>query len=387
MAIKRTIGAAGSDVKRLKIHNKSDKPDNVIEKENEIYMKCEAIERELPGFLRSYFVYLKGNVLPMSRLAYLQDVRFFFDYLISNTSLTDADVPKNIKLDEIRELTSMDVNLFIDFCRKYTVDDGDKIIIYENNNKTLARKKSSVSVMFKQLYRDGFIENNITDGFDPIKVPKPGEREIKALQDDEVMIMLDAVSTGSNMTPHERKYWEKTKLRDKAILILFLTYGLRLSELQQLNISSFNFSRGEFIIYRKRGKESSMPINQSVQMTVQDYISNERSSIAEETEADEDALFLSLQGRRMTSRSIRELVKKYTAIALNTTKHNGYSPHKLRATAATSLIERGNSIYDVQALLDHEQVTTTQLYASHKMNVKRDLVKDMEWEIERKDND
>ena len=378
MAIKRTIGAAGSDVKRLKIHNKSDKPDNVIEKENEIYMKCEAIERELPGFLRSYFVYLKGNVLPMSRLAYLQDVRFFFDYLISNTSLTDADVPKNIKLDEIRELTSMDVNLFIDFCRKYTVDDGDKIIIYENNNKTLARKKSSVSVMFKQLYRDGFIENNITDGFDPIKVPKPGEREIKALQDDEVMIMLDAVSTGSNMTPHERKYWEKTKLRDKAILILFLTYGLRLSELQQLNISSFNFSRGEFIIYR---------INQSVQMTVQDYISNERSSIAEETEADEDALFLSLQGRRMTSRSIRDLVKKYTAIALNTTKHNGYSPHKLRATAATSLIGRGNSIYDVQALLDHEQVTTTQLYASHKMNVKRDLVKDMEWEIERKDND
>jgi len=71
MAIKRTIGAAGNDVKRLKIHNKSDKPDNVIEKENEIYMKCEAIERELPGFLRSYFVYLKGNVLPMSRLAYL----------------------------------------------------------------------------------------------------------------------------------------------------------------------------------------------------------------------------------------------------------------------------------------------------------------------------
>ena len=65
---------------------------------------------------------------PCSRLAYLQDVRFFFDYLISNTSLTDADVPKNIKLDEIRELTSMDVNLFIDFCRKYTVDDGDKII-------------------------------------------------------------------------------------------------------------------------------------------------------------------------------------------------------------------------------------------------------------------
>ena len=96
-----------------------------------------------------------------------------------------------------------------------------------------------------------------------------------------------------------------------------------------------------------------------------------------------DALFLSLQGKRMTDRQIRELVKKYTAIALNTTKKAGYSPHKLRATAATSLIGRGNSIYDVAALLDHDQVTTTQLYAQHKQNVKRDLVKDMEWEKER----
>ena len=109
-------------------------------------------------------------------------------------------------------------NLYIDYCRKYTVDDGDKIIIYENNNKTLAHKKSSIPVMFKQLYRDGFLEANITDGFDPIRVPKPGEREIKALQDDEVMVMLDAVTTGSHLTPHERKYWEKTRLRDKAIL-------------------------------------------------------------------------------------------------------------------------------------------------------------------------
>ena len=64
------------------------------------------------------------------------------------------------------------------------------ITIYENSNKTLARKKSSISVMFKQLYRDEIIHKNITDGFDPIRVPKASEREIKALQDDEVMICL-----------------------------------------------------------------------------------------------------------------------------------------------------------------------------------------------------
>ena len=281
--------------KELKIHNKSDKPNNIVEKEARIFQECEEIERQLPSFLRGFFLYLKGNVLPMSRLAYLHDLKFFFNYLVNETSLTDAEKPWKITLEEMQEIKAIDVNLYLDYCRKYKVETEKNIYIYENNNKTLARKKSSVSVMFKHLYRDGLLPENITDGFDPIRVPKAGEREIKALQDNEVMIMLDAVSTGNGLTGHQHAYWEKTKKRDKAILMLFLTYGLRLSELQQLNVSSFNFSRGEFKIYRKRGKESIMPLNMSVTATLEDYLANERA--AEDTLSDEyrDALFLSLQ--------------------------------------------------------------------------------------------
>ena len=371
--------------KQIKIHNKSDKPDNIVMKEHEILQHCQEIETQLPLFLRGFFNYLKGNVLPMTRLAYLQDIRFFFNYLVNDTDLTHCSDIKDIKLEDFKEITAVDVNLFIDYCRQYQVETDKAVIVYENGNKTLARKKSSVSVMFKQLYRDGLLDKNITDGFDPIRVPKAGEREIKALQDDEVMLMLDAVTTGNGLTKKEQEYWQKTKRRDKAILILFVTYGLRLSELQQLNISSFNFNRGEFKIYRKRGKESVMPMNKSVYEVVTEYIEIERASEDTLTEEHRDALFLSLQGRRMTERQIRELVKKYTSIGMKTSREGGYSPHKLRATAATSLIGRGNSIYDVAALLDHEQVTTTQLYAAHKKNVKRDLVADMEWELERKE--
>ncbi len=364
--------------KHVKIHNKGDKPDNIIIKEYEILTQCENLEKELPNFLRGFFSYLKGNVLPMTRLAYLNDITFFFKYIIDETDLTQSSSIKDIKQYEINKVKAVDINIFIDYCRKYEKETKDAIHIYENNNTTLARKKSSISVMFKQLYRDEIVEKNITDGFNPIRIPKAQEREIKALQDDEVMVMLDAVTTGVNLTPREYVYWEKTKKRDKAILMTFLTYGLRLSELQQLNVSSFNFNRGEFKIYRKRGKESIMPLNNSVKASIEDYINNERKNIS-----DEDGLFLSLQGKRMTDRQIRQMVKKYTSIGLKTSRSGGYSPHKLRATTATSLIARGNSIFDVQALLDHEQVTTTQLYAAHKMNVKRDLVKDMEWEEER----
>ncbi|MCI5535860.1 MAG: tyrosine-type recombinase/integrase [Lentihominibacter sp.] len=371
--------------KTVKINNRSDKPDNIVLREHEIVSKCEDIQNQLPRFLRGFFAYLKGNVLPMTRLSYLNDIRFFCRYLIDETNLTDASEISDIKLEEFNRIKAVDVNVFIDYCRKYTVEKDSEILIYENGSKTLARKKSSLSVMFKQLYRDELIDKNITDGFDPIKVPKASEREIKALQDDEVMIMLDAVSTGSHLTPKERQYWEKTRKRDKAILMLFLTYGLRLFELQQLNVSSFNFSRGEFRIYRKRDKEVMMPLNVSVTEVLTDYIDNERAHDDKLEEIHRDALFLSLQGKRMTERQIRELVKKYTSIGMSTSRDSGYSPHKLRATAATSLIGRGNSIFDVQALMDHEQVTTTQLYANHRMNVKRDLVRDMEWELERKE--
>ncbi len=373
--------------KPVKLHNRSDKPDNVVLRQHETERQCEAVQRELPAFMRGFFSYLRGNVLPLTRLSYLTDIRFFCQYLIDETDLTQAKDTAKIKLAEFQEIQAVDVNIFIDYCRSYTREKDDVEVLYENGSRTLARKKSSLSVLFKQLYRDGLLETNITDGFDPIRVPKAAEREIKALQDDEVMIMLDAVSTGAHLTDKERQFWEKTKKRDKAILILFLTYGLRLFELQQLNVSSFNFQRGEFKIYRKRDKEAVMPLNRSVTEVITDYIENERADDESLDELHQDALFLSLQGKRMTERAIRDLVKKYTSIGLATSRKGGYSPHKLRATAATSLIGRGNSIFDVQALLDHEQITTTQLYANHRMDVKRDLVKDMEWELERKGED
>ena len=157
------------DSKTLKSHNKSGKPDNIVEKENDIYLECEKIQKELPSFLRSYFSFLKGNVLPMTRLAYLRDIRFFFNYLISETDLTEAQETRKVTSEELDNIEAADINLFIDHCRKYMIDDGDTVTVYENSNRSLARKKSSVSVLFKQLYREGLISRNITDGFDPIR--------------------------------------------------------------------------------------------------------------------------------------------------------------------------------------------------------------------------
>lgn len=365
--------------KPIKIHNKSSKPDNIVLNENQLIEQCTQIELELPDFMYDFFIYLKNAVSINTRLAYLSDIRFFCRYLVNEIKLFPVSELHELTVEQFNEIRAKEINRYLgEYCSRYFVSGKDWDHIMENHNRSLSRKKSSLSVLFKYLYRDETIDKNITDGFNPIKLPKPQPDAIKRLEIDEVAIMLDAADRGEGLTEKEKQYWEKTKYRDKAILLLFTTFGLRLSELQQLNISSFNFNRGEFKIYRKRGKEVNMPLNQSAIQCVQQYVELERLFLKDKIAEDDDALFLSLQGTRMTDRAIRQLVKKYTSIPLGTTRTEGYSPHKLRATAASSLIEYGFSIYDVQNLLDHDNITTTQLYAAHKKNVKRDIVKNYE---------
>ena len=369
-----------SNKKELKISNKSDRPDNIVLRDHLLIEKAMEYENRLPSFMKDYFVYLKSSVAVSTRAAYLEDIIFFCEYIVNESGLTDKDDIKNLTVEDFKNIKSRDVNLFLgDYCPRYYKEREDHTFVYENNNRALARKKSSISTLFKFLYRNEQLPTNITDGFNPIKLPKPQPDAIKRLDIDEVMVMLDAVESGEGLTEKEKVYWEKTKLRDKAILALFVTYGLRLNELRELNISSFNFSRGEFKIYRKRGKEVLMPINKTCENVVIDYINYERPKSEDLPEDVQDALFLSLQRKRLTPRAIRQLVKKYTSICMHTSRDKGYSPHKLRATAATSLIQSGFSIYDVKALLDHDNVTTTQLYAAHKKNIKRDIVNNFEW--------
>ena len=336
--------------------------------------------------MKDYFIYLKNAVSLSTRLAYLEDIEFFLKYLISNDeSYIHLNNLSEITIEQFSKLKARDINYFIgEYCTRYLKSINGNDYLFKNDNRSLARKKSSLSSLFKYMYRNNQLENNITDGFNPIKLPKPQPDAIKKLAVDEVAIMLDIVSTGEGLTDKEKIYWEKTKLRDKAILLFFVTYGLRLSEIQQLNLSSFNYGRDEFKIYRKRSKEALMPLNSTIKKALDDYISCERPNSDLLDENNEDALFLSIQNKRLTMKAIRELVKKYTSLAMGTTRDKGYSPHKLRATAASSLIDYGFSIYDVKTLLDHENITTTQLYSAQRKNLKRDIIKNFEWNDEKK---
>ncbi len=359
----------------MAVQNKSSKPDNIVISESKIKDECLELEKEFPEFLYDYFLYLRASVSLRTRKAYLLELRFFLNYLMMETTVLKATEIRDINFDNFKKISSKDVNRFLTgYCSHYEKYVDGKRIVIENDNKTLSRKKSALAVMFRFLYRDGTLENDISSGFNPIKLVKKQSDDIKRLEIEEVNLMMEAVSTGKGLAPSEIRFWEKTKYRDKAILLLFTTYGLRLKELWQLNLSSFDFDKEEFTIYRKRGKLVKMPINKSTKKVLEDYIDLERPKDDVLDEENKDALFLSLRKKRITERAIRNLVKKYTSIALKSSRKKGYSPHKLRATAASNLIEYGFSIFDVQNLMDHDNVTTTQLYAQHRKHAKKELI-------------
>ncbi|MDL0390249.1 recombinase, partial [Clostridioides difficile] len=93
-----------NDKKIIKVHNKSDKPDNIVIKENELIEKCLLLENKLPVFMKDYFIYLKGSVAVSTRLAYLEDINFFCSYLIETKELTNADCVKDITEDDFNTI-------------------------------------------------------------------------------------------------------------------------------------------------------------------------------------------------------------------------------------------------------------------------------------------
>ena len=357
----------------MKIHNKTNKPYNILLKEQNLIDKIEVMQNEFPDFMKDYFIFLKTSVSLTTRFAYLSDLKFFFNFLLDFKSQSIKDV----SLEQLNNFTSRDFNFFIgEYCSRYSINKNGERIIYENTNVSLSRKKSSLVSMFRYLYRNEQIEKNIIDGVNPIKTPKKTSDAIKKLEIKEAENLINIVSFGCGLSKKELEFWEYTKKRDLTIILLFIIYGLRLSELEALNLSSFHYERNEFRIFRKRGKEVIMPLDLKLKDILLDYIKTEREyNLNSQT----DALFLSTQGKRFAKRSIQNMIKKYTSIAMGTSRKNGFSPHKLRATAASSMIEKGFSIYDVQNLLDHENITTTQLYAAHKKNAKKEIIDNLDW--------
>ena len=166
--------------------------------------------------------------------------------------------------------------------------------------------------------------------------------------------MLDEVESGENMTASQKKFHNKTKVRDLAIITVLLGTGIRVSECVGLDIDDVDFNNDGLKIRRKGGSESIIYFGDEVRDALDAYLV-EREQIIPCT-GSEEALFLSLQKRRISVKAIENLVRKYSELV---TKLKRITPHKLRSTYGTSLYRETGDIYLVADVLGHKDVNTT----------------------------
>ena len=173
------------------------------------------------------------------------------------------------------------------------------------------------------------------------------------------------------MTKSEMKYHGKTALRDLAIVTLLLGTGMRVSECVGIDLKDIEFNTNAVRVVRKGGNTRVLYFGEEVEKALKDYIV-QRNEI-EAAEGSEDALFLSLQKKRITDRAIQNLVKKYAATVTSIKK---ITPHKLRSTFGTELYMESGDIYLVADALGHADVNTTRKHYARMMEERRRSVPD-----------
>lgn len=317
------------------------------EQKKQNILKMRAVLEELPPFCKEFFRGIEPYTSARTRLAYAYDLRMFFEYLHEeNRACAKLDIPE-IPLDYLNQITRQDIEEYLEYVSLYQKD-GKSIT---NDERGKCRKLASLRSFYNYFYETEKIEKNPAA---LVPLPKRHDKEIIRLEPNEVAILLDQVEDGTKLTKKELEYHKKTKLRDVAILTLLLGTGIRVSECVGLDLQDVDFNAYGIRILRKGGKEAVIYFGDEVGTALLDYLEQREHMIP--AEGHENALFLSLQNRRMAVRSVENLVKKY---ASRVTTLKKITPHKLRSTYGTSLYQETGDIYLVADVLGHSDVNTT----------------------------
>lgn len=317
--------------------------------EEEIHniMLMRSILAELPKFVSSYFRAIEYTKAPRTRLGYARDIKVFFEFLCDTNPILKGKKPIDISLEMIDQLESEDIEEYMDYIKVYEKD-GRR---FTNSENALKRKLASLRGFFKYLYKNKKIHANPTLLVD---MPQIHEKAIVRMDAGEVAQFLDNVEYGNKLTDHQQVYHEKSKKRDLALLTLMLGTGIRVSECVGLDIKDVDFDYDRIKVVRKGGYEAYVYFGQEAREALLEYLEERKDIVA--VDGHENALFVSSHRKRISVRSVENMVKKYASV---TTPLKKITPHKLRSTYGTSLYQQTSDIYLVADVLGHKDVNTT----------------------------
>ena len=324
--------------------------------------KMHELEQLLPGFCKTYFTGRSSNFSSRTSVGYAYDLHVFFYYVVTKVFPEEHLSIENLDVSILDRITKFDLELYMDYLSYYKGCDGSQ---HTNDARGKSRKMSAVKGLYQYCYESDLIQTNPASA---IHMPKIREKEIIHLDPNEVAMLLDIVENGDDKaSKQEQKFHDITRLRDLALLTLMLGTGIRVSECVGLDLDDIDFDNGGIHITRKGGNEAVVYFGEEVENALYDYLEAREQIPA--AEGHENALFLSLQKKRITVRAVEYIVKKY---ASKVTSLKKITPHKLRSTYGTALYGESSDIYLVASVLGHKDINVTQRhYANQSEHSKR----------------
>ncbi len=315
--------------------------------------------KALPHFCRDFFIGIEPTTSSRTRIAYAYDLGIFFEYMHENNPVCKKIDITEFPVTLLDEIKSQDIEEYLNWLKYYVKDDME----HTNNERGISRKLASLRSFYNFFFRTERIKSNPAE---LVKMPKLHEKAIVRLDVDEVAILLDEVESGENLTTRQKAYHAQTKKRDLALLTLLLGTGIRVSECVGLDLTDIDFKNNGLKVHRKGGYEAIGYFVDELAEALMDYM-NEREKVIP-VEGSANALFLSMQKKRISVRSVENLVKKYSQLV--TTLKN-ITPHKLRSTYGTTLYQETGDIYLVADVLGHKDVNTTRKHYAAQADERR----------------
>lgn len=328
-----------------------------MDKNNTLLLR-ERLEH-LPSFVKSFFRAIEPTTSSRTRIAYAYDLGVFFEYLTDTNPILAKKSVENITLEDLENLKAVDIEEYIDYV-KYYIKDGKE---FSNSKSGQMRKLATLRSFYNYFFQKEYIKTNPAV---LVNMPKLAEKNIIRLDNEEIIKLLDIIENGEGLTDKQLLYHNKTKKRDLAIITLLLGTGIRVSECVGLNLDDVDLENDAIRITRKGGNEAEVFFSDEVHYYLEDYY-NERKLILPE-KGGELAFFLSSQKKRITVRSVENMVKKYSKLA---TPLKRITPHKLRSTYGTNLYRQTGDIYLVADILGHKDVNTTRKHYADQSEQRR----------------
>lgn len=317
---------------------------------------------DVPDLCQEFIMGIESRTTALTRLNYCYDLRLFFNFLRERINIFAGISRDDFGFPQLERVNTTHIEAFISYLSFYSPDKSDRVV--SNKERAKARKLSTLKCFFKYFYNKDKLSKDVAS---KVQTPKIHTKEIVRLDGGEVEILLDSVEDMNGLSKQQENFYYNTRIRDMAILTLFLGTGIRISELVGINIDDFDFNKNEFIVTRKGGNRTVLYFSDEVKEILEQYY-RERVNLPT-LSPDEPAFFLSLQKKRIGVRAVENMVKKYTKQVFPL---KNISPHKLRSTFGTKLYQETEDIYVVAEVLGHRDVNTTRRhYAAQSEQIKR----------------